>query len=102
MPRELNFKDKLSQFKEWMPSIMECIKKDIRNEHLKKDNAFVKKYLNGKNIHKLNSNELAQAYTQAIDEQENGEELAEFIAHRWIFRNSEMYHFFETHLCKIN
>ena len=94
-------KEKLLELKEWFPSILETVKKDLKNEHLKKDYVFVKKYLGGKNIHKLENQELETAYFTALQGEEKGEEIAEFMVHRWIFRNSEMYHFFEKELMKV-
>jgi hypothetical protein len=101
MSTEISIKDKLLKLREWMPSILESIKKDLRQEHLKNDVAFAKKYFAGKNVHKASNQELADAYMCALNE-ENGKEIAEFIAHRWIFKNSEMYQYFEEHLSVIN
>jgi hypothetical protein len=78
------------------------VKKDLRNEHLKKDLQFVKKYLASKNIHKLSTEDLSQAYEKAIQEEESGEEIAEFITSRWLLKNSELYEFFEKELSKIS
>jgi hypothetical protein len=99
---ETPIKDKVTQLRDWMPEIIECIKKDIKNEHLRKDFTFIKKYFNNKNPNKLDACELSAGYLQAIHEEERGAEIAEFIAHRWILRNSEMYHLFESQLSLIN
>lgn len=101
MSNETTMKEKLLELKDWFPSILDAIKKDLRNEHLKKDYTFVKKYLGGKNIHKVENKELEEAYFLALQGEEKGEEIAEFMVHRWIFKNSEMYHFFEKELTKI-
>jgi hypothetical protein len=85
-----------------MPYLVDTVKKDLRNEHLKKDVFFVKKFLSSKNIHKVTTEELAQAYHKAIQEEEQGEELAEFITSRWLLKNSELYEFFERQLSAIN
>ena len=69
---------------------------------MKKDFYFTKKFLASKNFQKASTEELAQAYQQAIAEEENGEEIAEFIASRWLLKNSELYHFFEEQLSKID
>lgn len=95
-------KQKLIQLTEWMPVIIETVKKDLKNDHLKQDYAFAKKYLDGKNLHKIENEDLSKAYTQALKDEEKGAEIAEFISHRWIFRNSEMYNFFEERLTAIN
>lgn len=102
MSTETDIKNKLQELKDWMPAIIECIKRDLKNEHLKKDLQFAKHYFGTTNISKLDTQDLSKAYIQAIDERENGKEIAEFIAHRWIFRNSEMYQFFEMRLSAIH
>lgn len=102
MSKETTHKQRLHQLKDWMPLIIETVKKDLKAEHLKKDFVFIKKYLNGKNIHKAENQELTEAYIRAIDELDNGDQIAEFIANRWIFRNSDMYHLFEQFLSAIN
>lgn len=98
MSIDKTYKEKLQILQNWMPMILSQVKKDLRNEHLKNDFAFVKKYFPGKNIHKIEMDELVAAYTKALASEENSEKIAEFIGHRWIFRNSEMYHFFEQFL----
>ena len=102
MSQEQTYQQKFLHLKEWMPAIIETVKKDLKNEHLKQDYAFIKKYFPGKNVHKVENEELANAYSQAIQEEENGNNIAEFIANRWIFRHGEMYHLFEENLSAIN
>lgn len=95
-------KEVLNMLDEWFPMIIEVVKKDLKNDHLKQDYAFIKRYLPGKNLNKIENSELVNAYRQAISESETAEQIAEFIINRWIYRNSEMYQFFESHLTKIN
>ncbi|MFI0435274.1 MAG: hypothetical protein ACH350_06045 [Parachlamydiaceae bacterium] len=102
MYKDATYKKKFGDLQEWMPSVIEAIKKDLRNEHLKKDVLFVKKFLSSKNIHKVTTEELAQAYHKAIQEQDQGEELAEFVTSRWLLKNTDLYEFFEKELTKIN
>lgn len=102
MSEETNYKNKFENLSLWMEEIVEAVKKDLRNDHLKQDFTFVKKYLGGQNIHKVEVKELAKAYQKAIQEDEKGESIAEFIAHRWIYRNSEMYEYFAKKLSEIN
>src|ERR1700726_3667878 len=101
MYKNATYKEKFADLQEWVPFLVESVKKDLRQEHLKKDFAFVKKYLSSKNIHKVTTEELAEAYQKAIQE-EQGEELAEFITSRWLLKNSEMYEFFEKQLSQIH
>jgi hypothetical protein len=101
MYKQATFKQKFAELKQWVPAIIEVVKKDLKNEHLKKDPFFAKKFFGTKNIQKITSEEMAEAYEKAIQEEEKGEDIAEFIASRWLFRNSEMYHFFEEQLGKL-
>lgn len=102
MSNEKSFKEKLIHLEDCMPEIIECVKKDLKSEHLKKDYNFSKKYFPGKNINKIENQEFIQGYLKALHEEAEAESLAEFIVHHWIFKNSELYHFFEERLSKIN
>lgn len=102
MSNEKSFKEKLIHLEDCMPEIIDCVKKDLKSEHLKKDYNFSKKYFPGKNINKLENQEIIQGYSKALREETEAESLAEFIVHHWIFKNSELYHFFEERLSKIN
>lgn len=102
MYKNATYKQKFVDLKDWIPYMVDSIKKDLRNEHLKGDMPFVKKYLASKNIHKVSTEELSDAYQKAIEAEENGENLAEFISSRWLLKNSELYHFFEKELSQIN
>lgn len=101
MYKKATYKEKFADLKEWIPYLVETVKKDLRNEHLKNDMYFVKKFLASKNIHKVTTEELSQAYEKAIQEEEHGEDLAEFISSRWLIKNSELYEFFEKQLSQI-
>lgn len=102
MLKNATYKEKFSILREWIPTIVESIKKDLKNEHLKKDLSFTKKYLAGKNIAKLTTDDLIQAYSQALEDSENSEALAEFMANRWLLKNTELYEFFEAQLRQIS
>lgn len=102
MSNEKSFKEKLIQLEDCMPEIVDCVKKDLKSEHLRKDYNFCKKYFPGKNVNKLENQELIQGYLKALREEAEADSLGEFIVHHWIFKNSEIYHFFEERLSKIN
>lgn len=102
MLKESSYKEKFAMLKPWMPLIIETIKKDLKNEHLKKDAGFSRSYFPGKNPAKLSSEELIEAYSQAIANEENAEELAEFISNRWLLKHTDLYYYFEHELTKIN
>lgn len=102
MLKDLTYKEKLNHLKNWIPYIVEGIKKDIKNEHLKKDVGFLKKYFGNKNPNKLTVEEMTEAYTKALAEEELAEQLAEFMVNRWLMHYSEIYYYFEQELRKIN
>lgn len=103
MYKNATYKQKYAILKNWMPSIIESVKKDVKNEHLKNDPLFVKKYLPSKNYQKVSVEELVDAYSRAIQEEgEKGEQIGEFITSRWLLQNSEVYDLFENELKKIN
>lgn len=102
MYKTATYKQKFQDLKEWIPSILESIKKDLKNEHLRKDLYFVKTYLDSKNINKLTNEDLVNAYTKALSEEENSEQVAEFITSRWLLKHSELYNFFERELIRVN
>lgn len=99
---EATYKEKFALLEELIPSIVESIKKDLKNEHLKQDIPFARKYLQGKNLNKVDVADLSQAYGLAIKSEEQGETIAEFMANRWILKKSDLYYFFETKLSQIN
>lgn len=101
MLKDMTYQKKFDLLAPWMPSILESIKKDLRQEHLQVDKQFVKIHFPGKQVQKLTSEELAPAYQTAIA-QEGGEKMGEFIAIRWILKHSDVYHFFEKQLKQVD
>lgn len=102
MLKDATYKDKFALLSTWMPSIIDVVKRDLKNDHLRHDAPFVRSYFTGKVLNKLALDELVEAYQHAIAEGERGEELGEFIANRWLLKNAELYHYFEQELTKIN
>lgn len=101
MLKNTTYQEKFQMLNDWMESIIETVKRDIKNEHLKKDWNFLKKYFAGKNLNKLTTEDLVQAYRAAIADEENGEAIGEFIVSRWLLKNSEIYQLFEEQLSQI-
>jgi hypothetical protein len=100
MLKDMTYQQKFEILSAWMPSILEAIKKDVK-EHLQTDKQFFKSHFSGKQIQKISPEELAPAYERAIAK-EDGEKLGEFIAVRWILKHSDVYHYFEKHLKAID
>lgn len=76
--------------------VVEGVKKDLKNEHLKIDRDFCKRYFLGKSTHLVSVEEMAAAYAKDIAAGNVG--LGEFIATRWILKNSDVYGYFEEQL----
>lgn len=102
MYRDTTYKEKFAILKAWVPEILEVVKKDLRNEHLKQDFMFVKKYFPGKSLNKITLEDMVEGYQTAIASEENGEKIAEFISNRWMLQKTDVYGFFETELTKID
>jgi hypothetical protein len=101
MLKDSTYKEKFAMLKNWVPHIVDTVKKDLKNEHLRKDWNFTKQYFPAKNINKLTSQEILEAYSQALVHDERAEELGEFLSNRWLLKNTEIYHFFEAELSKV-
>jgi hypothetical protein len=101
MLKDSTYKDKFVMLQEWMPRIVDEIKKDLRVDHLKADPRFFKQYFPGQVPNKITIKELAEGYLKAIAEEEN-EALAEFISTRWLLKHTDLYEFFVKELEKID
>ncbi len=84
---------KYSLISPWFEQILSQIKRDCKAEHLSIDPHFVRTYFAGKPVARISLDEMRAVYLQQI--LAGHDRLAEFIANRWIFRNMEMYKFFE-------
>lgn len=102
MLKDSTYSQKLTMLKSWINTIIDEIKKDVKQEHLKYDRDFTKTYFSGANTAKLTANELAVGYVQAIEKNDRVEEIGEFLANRWLLKNSDMYEHFEEKLKKIS
>ncbi|MEI8125644.1 MAG: hypothetical protein WCG42_07820 [Parachlamydiaceae bacterium] len=101
MLKNITYKDKFAMLQEWMPFIVDAIKRDLRNEHLRNDVAFMKRYFPGKHPTKLTAAELAPAYIDVMANGDKTEEVGEFLTNRWLLKHSDLYHHFEQELSKI-
>lgn len=104
MHRDTTYKQKFAMLKAWMPQILEPLKKDLRNDHLKNDWEFFKRYFAAKNINKLTIEDFVLAYSKAMEEvdEARAEQIGEFIANRWLMHHTELYDYFEKQLNHIN
>jgi hypothetical protein len=102
MSQDSTYQQKFAMLKLWMPVIAGAVKKDLKNEHLKQSGSFAKRYFPSKNIAKLTVEELGEGYGNAIQNDESGEAIGEWLAQRWLLKKSDLYLFFETKLSEIN
>ncbi len=98
MHKHTTYKEKIAIVAPWLPTIVDAIKRDLKQEHLARDWVFAKQYFPGKNPNKLTADELHPAYSQAVATNEKGEELAEFISNRWLLKHADLYYHFEKEL----
>ena len=97
-PKEMTWAQKYSLISPWFPKILNQIKRDCKSEHLSIDPHFVRTHFAGKPIVRISLYEMRAVYLQQIFA--GYDRLAEFIANRWLFRNMDLYRFFETELEK--
>lgn len=98
MLKNMSAQDKFTLLNPWLTDIFHEIKKDLKNEHLKKDPKFLKKYI-GKHLQNVEVEDLIASYSQAIAE--GMHHLAEFVYQRWLLKNTDMYDFFAGELGKV-
>ncbi|MBA3956973.1 MAG: hypothetical protein H0X51_01065 [Parachlamydiaceae bacterium] len=102
MLKNATYKEKFELLKEWFPTIVQEIKSDLKNDHLKQDSQFSKKYFPGKNVPKLTAEELSAGYLQAFSQEPEADNIADFIFNQWLLKNTDVYQYFETSLEKID
>ncbi len=96
MLKETGYQEKFGMLAPWLEEILDVVKKDLKNEHLKIDRSFCKRYFLGKNLNQIEVSEMAPAYARDIAEGNVG--LGEFIATRWLLKNGDIYGYFEATL----
>ncbi len=84
----------------WFSDIISDVKRDCKSEHLRLDPLFVRQHFGGRPVQRISLEEMRAVYLQQI--LAGHDRLAEFIANRWLFRNMELYRFFEEALQKIS
>lgn len=84
----------------WFSDIISSVKRDCKSEHLKLDPGFVRQHFGGMPVQRISLEEMRTVYLQQI--LAGHDRLAEFVANRWLFRNMDVYRFFEESLQKIS
>ena len=84
----------------WFADIMNVVKRDCKSEHLRLDPVFVRQHFGGVPLHRITLDEMRAVYMQQI--LGGHASLGEFVTNRWLFRNMDIYRFFEDSLQKIS
>jgi hypothetical protein len=100
MTQQVSYIELLTKLTPFHFHIFSTVKKDCKSEHLAIDSQFLKKHFPGKVAAKITTDDLVAIYPKVINE--GHEQLAEFIANRWLLKHMDTYHFFEEELKKIN
>lgn len=93
-----SWKGKFSLVSPWFADIVSTIKQQLKSEHLSLDPTFVKAHFHGMPLHRISQEDMRAVYLREILSGQN--QLAEFVANRWLFKNLPLYKFFENMLEK--
>jgi len=96
MLKETTYQEKIASINPWLVEVVDVVKKDLKQEHLRIDKDFCRRYFLGKGPHQVTSTEMATAYAADIAAGNVG--LGEFIATRWLIKNTDVYDFFANKL----
>ncbi|MFA6916673.1 MAG: hypothetical protein WC222_09775 [Parachlamydiales bacterium] len=99
--QEKSLREKFALLGDWIIEIIHPIKKDLRQDHLAQDRVFANKYFRGKTLNKITNEEFVKVYSHAVQQEEKGEQIAEFLFHRWLMKNTDVYYMFDRELSKI-
>ena len=102
MYKNATYQEKFTGIRDWMPAIVDVIKRDLKNDHLRNDLYFVKTFFSSKNLNKITNDELAEAYIKALTTETKAEEIGDFITSRWLLKNTELYELFERRLSQLS
>jgi hypothetical protein len=102
MTNSAAYQQKFTRLGKWFAFIVDGIKKDLKQDHLRHDNLFCKQYFKTANIGKLTLNEMVAAYEKALQQPDICQPLGEFMANRWLLNHTEIYDYFESALSAIS
>lgn len=94
-----SWKGKFSLVSPWFSDIVSTIKQQLKTEHLSLDPTFVRIHFHGMPLHRISLDDIRAVYLREILSGQN--QLAEFVANRWLFKNLTLYKFFEGMLEKV-
>lgn len=99
MLKEATYSKKFQMLSSWFLHLMETVKKDVKNEHLKKDKGFFRKYFPSTHLKNLTAEQMVPVYEKLVAEGE--ENFGEFIATRWLLKHTDLYDFFEERIRRV-
>ncbi|MES2272642.1 MAG: hypothetical protein V4487_00420 [Chlamydiota bacterium] len=86
---------------DWMPDVLNAIKKDIKTDHLLSDPAFYRTHFGNRPYNRLSAEEIYAAYQKELIEG-NNTSLGEWVVNRWVFKHGEVYNHFAEKLMAIH
>jgi hypothetical protein len=101
MIKDLVLKSKFAFIQEFFGKIIQDIRKDVRQEHLKKDKAFIQKHFAKNSIDKVSAEEIEKGYFTELSIEGN-DDLSNWVISKWILKHAEVYEYFVTELTKVN
>lgn len=96
MLKDTTYQQKFAMLNFCFPLLIEDVKKELKNDHLKKDLPFLRAHFAGKPLNKIGVEEMVPVYSTLLVE--GNEALGEFVATRWLLKHSEIYELFEKEL----
>lgn len=90
----------MKNFKEWIPEVLQTIKKDIKTDHLPSDVGFYKKHFGNRPQNRLGTEEIFAAYEKELLEE--NQDLKEWVVNRWVFKHGDLYQHFAERLSAVN
>lgn len=101
MIKDLSLKLKFEFLGPVFGKVLHDIRRDVKQEHLKKDRDFVQRYFGKAHLDKVSAEDILHAYSKEIV-QEGNEDLASWVVSKWILKHAEMYEYFVSELSKVN
>lgn len=99
MKVEESFQDKIRRLQPWFPLLIEDIKKDVKTELIRQHPKIFQRHFSKMHFAKCSPKELAPPLLQEV--LSGDESLGEWLASRWVVKNSDIYNFFAQRLMQI-
>lgn len=100
MVKTISYQEKMEKVAEWIPQILEEIKRDIKREHLRKVPLFSQRFFSGKNIASVTTEEIIEVYTTLLKRGES--QLFDQVCYFWQVKHPEIYPFFQSKLSTLS